>query len=96
MKHFRLFLATLGLTGLAFMPATALANGLDDLDVTMDVMESMENIDEVIYAMPGPEGSDAVDSDHDGDDELYEDGEEEGGPDHEASDEYESAGDFAG
>ena len=87
MKQFKIFLATLGLTCFAFMPATALAD-LDDLDVTMDVIESMDGIDAAISEMPGPEssGNDDGEDDHEEGESDHEEGEddhEEGESDHE-------------
>jgi hypothetical protein len=77
MKQFRLFFATLGLTCFALLPATSLADGLEDLEVTMAVIESMDGIDVAISEMRGPESNDDVNDDVGGDGEVGEDDHEE-------------------
>jgi hypothetical protein len=75
MKQLNVFLATLVLTGFAFLPATTLADELDDLEVTMDVMDDIADVDDAIALMEGP-GNDDIEDDM-GDDSLDDDHEEE-------------------
>jgi len=66
----KVFIATLVLTCFAYFPAPVFADGLDDLDVTMEVMDDMAGIDDAVLEMRGPEGDDFVggDGDDPGDD----------------------------
>ena len=57
MKQFNVFLASLTLTGFAFLPAAAYADDLDDLEVTMEVIDSLDGVEDVFAEMPGPEGA---------------------------------------
>ena len=45
MKHFRVFFASLTLSALAFLPATASAFDADELEVTMQVIDDVSDID---------------------------------------------------
>ena len=58
MKHFNVFIATLILTGFAFLPATARADDddWDDLDVTMEIVEDLGSVGDTIARMEGPRG----------------------------------------
>ena len=44
MKQLNVFLATLALAGFSLMPAAAIAEDLDDLEVTMEVIDSLDGI----------------------------------------------------
>jgi hypothetical protein len=57
MKQLNVFIATLVITCFSMLPAIALADDheLDDLDVTMDVVDDLEGIDDIVNEMPGPE-----------------------------------------
>ena len=52
----KVFIATLVLTCFAYFPAPVFADGLDDLDVTMEVLDDVAGIDDAILEMRGPEG----------------------------------------
>jgi hypothetical protein len=56
MKNLRLFLASLALTCCGLFPAVTLADDMDELDVTMDVLDSVAGIDGNVLIMSGPEG----------------------------------------
>ena len=56
MKNLRLFLASLALTCIGFFPAVATADDMDELDVTMEVLDSVAGIDGNVLIMSGPEG----------------------------------------
>ena len=60
MKQFNVFIAALVITCFSMVPAIAKADDhdLDDLDVTMDVVDDPSDIDDVINEMPGPEETD--------------------------------------
>ena len=76
MKQINLFFATLVLTGFALFPAAALADDLDDLDVTMTVFDSAAALEGAMSEMQGPEtddGDDESDLDEEFDD--HEEGE---------------------
>ena len=66
----KVFIATLVLTCFAYFPAPVFADGLDDLDVTMEVMDDMAGIDDAILEMRGPEGDGDDLGDDSGDDEA--------------------------
>ena len=55
MKPINLFVATLMLTCVAFFPGTARADDLDDLDVTMEVIDDIADIGVAVTEMRGPE-----------------------------------------
>ncbi len=74
MKHLTIFLATVVLTCLAFMPATARADDLDDLAVTMEVLDDVAELEDAISRMDGPDEDDFEDIDDDDLDEAREDG----------------------
>ena len=64
MKQLNLFMAILALTCIAFFPATARADGgLDDLEVTMVVLDDASDLGDELAEMRGPD--DEVDE-HDG------------------------------
>src|SRR5210317_1525234 len=66
MKHLNVFLATLVLTCFALLPAGAFADDLDDLEVTMDVLDDMSRLDDPVVEMRGPgEGPDFDEDDSD-------------------------------
>ena len=81
MKQLNVFMATLVLTCFAFLPATARASELDDLEVTMDVMDDMSDVAESIALMEGPDD----DFEEEFEDESHED-------DHEEESEHEEHG----
>jgi len=58
MKQTNLLLAALILTSLSLLPAAATAQELDDLDVTMEVVDDVEGIGDVVIEMRGPETTD--------------------------------------
>ncbi len=71
MKRFNIFPASLALSVIALYPAGAMAS--DELDVTMDVLDSIADIDGDVIIMQGPEddgfaGSDDEGDEHDGGD----------------------------
>ncbi len=82
MKHLNVFFVTLALTCLALFPATVRADDdLEDLDVTMVVLDDDTDLEDVIAEMRGPEVEDSNDGaghdgDHEGDesDDVIEDG----------------------
>ena len=69
MNHLNVFLATLALTCLALFPAVVRADDvLDDLDVTMMVLDDDTDLEGTIAKMRGPEVEESNDdADHDGD-----------------------------
>jgi hypothetical protein len=78
MKRFNIFLASLALSIFALSPATAMAD--DELDVTMEVLDSIADIDGDVIVMEGPEDegfaeSDDAGNEHDGGDVAERDGE---------------------
>ena len=78
MKQFNVFLATLALTCFALMPTAANAGDLDDLDVTMEVVDDVAGITDVVSEMRGPDSDGARegdDIDNDSDDDSEDDGE---------------------
>lgn len=75
MKQLNLFAAMLLLTSVSLLPATAGAQDLDDLEVTMEVVDDLAGIGDVVTEMPGPEMADGDGSDESGDTES--DGESE-------------------
>jgi len=76
MGRINVFIATLVLTGFAVFPASVFAGGLDDLAVTMEVMDDIAGIDDAISRMRGPESDDI---DHDVDHDVNDDVEDEHG-----------------
>ena len=66
----KVFIATLVLTCFAYFPAPVFADGLDDLDVTMEVLDDVAGIDDAILEMRGPEGDGDDLGDDSGDDEA--------------------------
>jgi len=97
MKQFRIFIASLALTCLAFFPAIALADD-DDLDVTMEVFDDLKGMDDDLVVMRGPDHEDD-DEEHDGE-EADGDHESDEVEDHESDDEMdhedEESDDFHG
>jgi len=67
MKQLNVLLATIALTSLSMAPTIAKADDheLEDLDVTMDVVDNLEDIDDIITEMPGPEEVDGYFGDAD-------------------------------
>jgi hypothetical protein len=64
MKRLNLLFAVLVLTLLAFVPATTRADdALDDLDVTLIVLDDVSDLDEAIAEMEGPDDDDVEDED---------------------------------
>ena len=70
MKQLRVFFATILLTCFSFLPLSAFADDLDDLDVTMEVIDDMSRIKDIATQMRGPESDD---DDGDDDDESDDD-----------------------
>ena len=75
MQHFNVFLVTLILTCFALLPTAANADGMDDLEVTMEVVDNIGDISDVVSEMDGPEDR------HADDDEREPGDHEEGGSD---------------
>ena len=74
MKPINLFIATLVLTCFAMFPAAVRADDeMDDLDVTVDILDSTTDVDEAMSEMRGPD-DDNVDED-DWEDEQEDDSE---------------------
>ena len=95
MKQFNVFIATLVLTCFAFIPTTVLAKGLDDLEVTMEVIDTVAGVDDAISEMRGPEGDgiEGGSADFDDDRNNESDGDrEDGGDGVELEDEHEEDG----
>ncbi|MGI9248231.1 MAG: hypothetical protein ACR2QI_04410, partial [Woeseiaceae bacterium] len=63
MKHVKIFSAVMALTLVAFFPATALADELEDLDVTIFVLDDVDDLDDTISEMRGPDDDDVDDDD---------------------------------
>ena len=63
MRQLSIFFATLVLTCFAFFPLSVFADDLDDLDITMEVIDDMNRTDGVFSEMRGPKGGDD-DDDH--------------------------------
>ena len=55
MNALKTTMTSLALTCLALFPALATANDLDELDVTMEVLDSVAELDGQVLVMPGPE-----------------------------------------
>lgn len=96
MKQLKVFLAILALSCMAFFPAVARADGsLDDLDVTMEVLDDKIDLSIKLSEMRGPDFSgvehedDAEDqgSDHGSDDEQDQEHDER--REHDEADEFE-------
>ena len=66
MRQLSIFFATVVLTCFAFLPMSAFADDLDDLEVTMEVIDDMNRVEDVMTEMRGPESDDDGDDD-DGD-----------------------------
>ena len=58
MKQLNVLLATLVLTSLSLLPAMTEAQELEDLEVTMEVVDDDEGIIDVVAEMPGPMAGD--------------------------------------
>ena len=73
MRHLNILMATLVLTCFAILPAAARAADLDDLEVTMDVMDELSSVDSSIALMEGPGSNDidGIDDDVDDDESEY-------------------------
>lgn len=69
MKPFNVFLAVVVLALAAFLPAAARADEMDDLDVTMEVVDDVNDLEEKIAEMRGPDDVVAKGGQEDGDDE---------------------------
>ena len=76
MKQFNVFLATLALTCFSLMPAAANADDLDDLDVTMEVVDDAADITDLVSEMRGPDRDGAREGDDVDDDESDDDRED--------------------
>jgi hypothetical protein len=62
MKQLSVFITTFVLGGLSLLPAASKAEDLDDLEVTMEVVDNIEGIMDVVIEMPGPEAADGTDT----------------------------------
>ena len=96
MKQLKIFLASVALSLTALVPAIAMAD-LDELDVTMEVLDSMADFDGQVIVMEGPEhdgleGSDdeGESDEHDGDDTEEDFGVDESGDDFMHDENFES------
>lgn len=58
MKQINVLTAALILASLSLLPAAVNAQELDDLDVTMEVVDDVEGIDDVVTEMRGPQTTD--------------------------------------
>ena len=77
MKHVYIFLAIAALTLVAFFPTAVRADELDDLDVTMEVLDDVADFDDAISEMRGPDDDDVDEDDWaDGEDEDEEEPDE--------------------
>jgi len=72
MKQINIFAVSIVLTCFTLLPAVTIADGLGDLEVTMDVLDTESELNDVIAEMRGPED---VDSESDRNDEAGEVGE---------------------
>ena len=79
MKQINIFTASLALTCLAMFPAAALAGDLDDLEVTMEVLDYESDLDGTIAEMRGPDNDDIEFNDRDDEDAEERDEREDGG-----------------
>ena len=93
MKQINLLFASLALTCFTMYPAVTLADDLDDLEVTMEVLDDESDFAETISSIRGPENADIEfgDSD-DAEAEEREDGEGVS-DDHDGSDDEGGSGD---
>ena len=91
MKHLNVLFASLAWTCVAMFPAAALADDLDDLEVTMEVLDAESDFDETVTEMRGPENNDIEFDDQDDDD--FRDREDGGGHGVEDGDGEDSIGD---
>ena len=89
MKQLKIFLASVALSLFALFPAAAMAADADELDVTMEVMDS---IDGSAIVMQGPEhdGPEGSDDEGDGEGDEHEGGEHDERGDDVPNDEGES------
>ena len=92
MKNLRLFLASLALTCCGFFPAVAMADDMDELDVTMDVLDSVAGVDGNVLIMSGPEGFVAEGPDGEDVGEFDDDGDRNNGDENEGELRSESGG----
>ena len=92
MKQLNVFLTSLVLTCLAMVPAIATADDLDDLDVTMTVVDDLDGIDDVVTEMRGPEDG----NDGDSDDDVNDDAEDDFSDESDRDDDREDGGDESG
>ncbi len=63
MKQANVFLVVLTLTLLAFFPAVARADKLDDLEVTMEVLDDASDLEAAMSTMRGPDDDEVEDED---------------------------------
>ena len=54
MKNIRLFVATVAMTFVALFPAVSSAANVDELEVTMKVIDNVADLDGEVLEMPGP------------------------------------------
>lgn len=94
MKHLNIFIATLVLTCAAMFPAASLAKGLDDLDVTMEVLDSTSDIDDAVAQMRGPGDDDDHGTDDGGGNADVDEDEVDGSDDFSDEDGFENDDDF--
>ena len=73
MKQFKILAASIALTMFGLCPALVLAD--DELDVTMEVLDSVADIDGEVLEMRGPDGDDFADSNDGESDDGESDGE---------------------
>ncbi len=58
MKQLKVMITATLFASLSSLPAVSVAEDLDDLEVTMEVVDDVEGIQDVVIEMPGPEGTD--------------------------------------
>lgn len=95
MKQLNIFAAVLALTCFAFFPATVRAgDALEDLDVTMIVVDDSGELESSVLEMPGPDDGDVRDDDWEDDVRDDESEEDERDDDFDFEDEEEGDDDF--
>ena len=72
MKQLNILIASMVLTTTGMLPAVALAD-MDDLDVTMEVLDDIADIDGQVLVMRGPDGGEESDEMESDEDEVRED-----------------------
>lgn len=90
MKQVNIFFAVLVLTLMAFAPAAARADDdMDDLEVTLEVLDDVQDLDDAIAEMAGPDDDDVTDEDWERSGNAEDEPDDEGEPEDEPEDEEE-------